>query len=154
MAIKATPKRAARDTKGLTMARRKGRNTARKPATTATGNTASSSTCISARVKASKRSSLPASVRFQSNPLIFELLVGCLITDHGMGSTERDSRKDEAVVFIFIFATAALLGWAAVKPWVKKFISVSFRSFLLLLSWLPRARTEWANFRHKECKGT
>ncbi|MCJ1450265.1 hypothetical protein MMC28_000594 [Mycoblastus sanguinarius] len=31
---------------------------------------------------------------------------------------QRDSRKDEAVVFIFIFATAGLLIWAAVKPWV------------------------------------
>ncbi|CAL8581195.1 hypothetical protein XPA_006895 [Xanthoria parietina] len=31
---------------------------------------------------------------------------------------QRDSRKDEAVVFLFIFATAALLGWAAMKPWI------------------------------------
>ncbi|KAL8661055.1 MAG: hypothetical protein Q9168_008415, partial [Polycauliona sp. 1 TL-2023] len=31
---------------------------------------------------------------------------------------QRDSRKDEAVVFIFIFATAGLLSWAAVKPWI------------------------------------
>ncbi|KAL8910302.1 MAG: hypothetical protein Q9171_004387 [Xanthocarpia ochracea] len=35
---------------------------------------------------------------------------------------KRDSRKDEAVVFIFIFATAGLLGWAAVKPWVGGWI--------------------------------
>ncbi|KAA6412863.1 MAG: hypothetical protein FRX48_03856 [Lasallia pustulata] len=33
---------------------------------------------------------------------------------------QRDSRKDEAVVIFFIFATAGLLGWAAVKPWVDK----------------------------------
>lgn len=33
---------------------------------------------------------------------------------------QRDSRKDEAVVFIFIFATAGLLIWAAIKPWVGK----------------------------------
>ena len=39
--------------------------------------------------------------------------------------TERDSRKDEAVVFIFIFATVGLLGWAAVKPWVGKWAEVS-----------------------------
>lgn len=38
---------------------------------------------------------------------------------------ERDSRKDEAVVFIFIVATAGLLGWAAVKPWVGKWVEVS-----------------------------
>ncbi|KAL8804266.1 MAG: hypothetical protein Q9200_005894, partial [Gallowayella weberi] len=35
---------------------------------------------------------------------------------------QRDSRKDEAVVFIFIAGTASLLGWAAVKPWVGKWI--------------------------------
>ena len=39
--------------------------------------------------------------------------------------TERDSRKDEAVVFIFIFATAGLLIWAAIKPWVGKWVDVS-----------------------------
>lgn len=35
---------------------------------------------------------------------------------------QRDSRKDEAVVFIFIFATAGLLIWAAIKPWVGKWV--------------------------------
>ncbi|KAL8831708.1 MAG: hypothetical protein Q9191_000718 [Dirinaria sp. TL-2023a] len=40
---------------------------------------------------------------------------------------QRDSRKDEVVVFIFIFATAGLLGWAAVKPWVGKWVEVRFR---------------------------
>ena len=39
---------------------------------------------------------------------------------------ERDSRKDEAVVFIFIVATVGLLGWAAVRPWVAKWYEVSF----------------------------
>ena len=34
--------------------------------------------------------------------------------------SERDSLKDETVVVIFIFATAGLLAWAAVKPWVDK----------------------------------
>ncbi|KAI4166592.1 MAG: hypothetical protein LQ346_009094 [Caloplaca aetnensis] len=43
---------------------------------------------------------------------------------------QRDSRKDEAVVFIFIFATASLLGWAALKPW----FDVSFPSFPLFPS--------------------
>ena len=33
---------------------------------------------------------------------------------------ERDSLKDETVVVIFIFATAGLLAWAVVKPWVDK----------------------------------
>ena len=42
-----------------------------------------------------------------------------------LGVTERDSRKDEAVVFIFIFATAGLLIWAAIKPWVGKWVDVS-----------------------------
>jgi hypothetical protein len=31
---------------------------------------------------------------------------------------QRDSAKDEAVVFIFIFATVGLLVYAAVRPWV------------------------------------
>ncbi|KAK3724211.1 hypothetical protein LTR37_001336 [Vermiconidia calcicola] len=33
---------------------------------------------------------------------------------------QRDSAKDQAVVFIFIFATVGLLAWAAMKPWVLK----------------------------------
>jgi hypothetical protein len=33
---------------------------------------------------------------------------------------QRDSTKDEAVVFIFIIATVGLLVWAAVKPWVLR----------------------------------
>ena len=37
---------------------------------------------------------------------------------------ERDSRKDEAVVFIFIVATVGLLGWAAIRPWVAKWYQV------------------------------
>lgn len=39
--------------------------------------------------------------------------------------TERDSRKDEAVVFIFIFATGGLLAWALLKPWIERYIEVS-----------------------------
>jgi len=33
---------------------------------------------------------------------------------------QRDSLKDETVVVIFIFATAGLLAWAVVKPWVDR----------------------------------
>ncbi|KEF58977.1 uncharacterized protein A1O9_03820, partial [Exophiala aquamarina CBS 119918] len=33
---------------------------------------------------------------------------------------QRDSLKDETVVVIFIFATAGLLAWALVKPWVDR----------------------------------
>lgn len=43
--------------------------------------------------------------------------------------TERDSRKDEAVVFIFIFATAGLLGWALIRPWVERWVEVCNFSF-------------------------
>ena len=50
-------------------------------------------------------------------------LVGNLMAD--IEDAERDSRKDEAVVFIFIFATAGLLIWAAIKPWVGKWVDVS-----------------------------
>jgi hypothetical protein len=38
--------------------------------------------------------------------------------------TERDSAKDEAVVFIFIFATVGLLIYAAVRPWAEKWAEV------------------------------
>ena len=37
---------------------------------------------------------------------------------------ERDSRKDEAVVFVFIFATAGLLGWALIRTWVERWVEV------------------------------
>ena len=37
---------------------------------------------------------------------------------------ERDSRKDEAVVFIFIVATGGLLTWALLKPWIERYIEV------------------------------
>ncbi|KAK4553630.1 hypothetical protein LTR86_009426 [Recurvomyces mirabilis] len=33
---------------------------------------------------------------------------------------QRDSTKDQLVVFIFIFATGGLLIWAAIRPWVQK----------------------------------
>ncbi|TKX26271.1 hypothetical protein C1H76_1232 [Elsinoe australis] len=35
---------------------------------------------------------------------------------------QRDSAKDEAVVFLFIFATAGLLTWAAVRPWIQPWL--------------------------------
>ncbi|OJJ46298.1 hypothetical protein ASPZODRAFT_133328 [Penicilliopsis zonata CBS 506.65] len=38
---------------------------------------------------------------------------------------QRDSRKDEAVVFIFIFATSGLLTWAALKPWVERYMEAA-----------------------------
>ncbi|KIW81244.1 hypothetical protein Z517_04269 [Fonsecaea pedrosoi CBS 271.37] len=33
---------------------------------------------------------------------------------------QRDSLKDETVVVIFVFATAGLLAWAVVKPWIDR----------------------------------
>ncbi|KAE8154846.1 hypothetical protein BDV25DRAFT_147092 [Aspergillus avenaceus] len=38
---------------------------------------------------------------------------------------QRDSRKDEAIVFIFIIATGGLLAWAVCKPWVEKYIEAA-----------------------------
>ncbi|PLB44711.1 hypothetical protein P170DRAFT_439958 [Aspergillus steynii IBT 23096] len=35
---------------------------------------------------------------------------------------QRDSRKDEAIVFVFIIATSGLLAWAVFKPWVEKYL--------------------------------
>ncbi|KAL3465397.1 hypothetical protein BJX64DRAFT_65079 [Aspergillus heterothallicus] len=37
---------------------------------------------------------------------------------------QRDSRKDQAIVFIFIIATGSLLVWAVFRPWVQKWIEV------------------------------
>lgn len=34
-------------------------------------------------------------------------------------------------MFIFIFATAGLLIWAAIKPWVGKWVAVSFLDGML-----------------------
>lgn len=59
-------------------------------------------------------------------------------------SLERDSAKDEAVVFIFIFATAGLLIWAGIRPWVGRWIDVS-PSVVIIFStgrWLIRALAE------------
>ncbi|KAH8732392.1 hypothetical protein GQ44DRAFT_735311 [Phaeosphaeriaceae sp. PMI808] len=33
---------------------------------------------------------------------------------------QRDSAKDQAVVFIFIGATLGLLGWAGMRPWLER----------------------------------
>ncbi|KAJ5936409.1 hypothetical protein N7454_005044 [Penicillium verhagenii] len=38
---------------------------------------------------------------------------------------QRDSRKDEAVVFIFIFATGGLLVWALAKPWIERYLEAA-----------------------------
>jgi hypothetical protein len=41
---------------------------------------------------------------------------------------QRDSAKDEAVVFIFITATVGLLVYAAVRPWAEKWAEVGCSS--------------------------
>ncbi|KAL4927913.1 uncharacterized protein BDV17DRAFT_114853 [Aspergillus undulatus] len=38
---------------------------------------------------------------------------------------QRDSRKDEAIVFIFIIATGGLLLWAVFRSWVQKWIEAA-----------------------------
>lgn len=45
---------------------------------------------------------------------------------------ERDSRKDEAVVFLFIFATGGLLAWALAKPWIERYLEVSKASEFII----------------------
>jgi len=35
---------------------------------------------------------------------------------------QRDSAKDQAIVFIFIFATVGLLVYAGLKPWIDRWI--------------------------------
>lgn len=44
---------------------------------------------------------------------------------HGMlTETERDSAKDQAVVWIFILATVGLLSYAGVRPWIDQWAEV------------------------------
>lgn len=45
-------------------------------------------------------------------------------TDTHCPDIERDSQKDEAVVFIFIIATGGLLAWAVLKPWIERYLEV------------------------------
>ncbi|KAF1921148.1 hypothetical protein BDU57DRAFT_38877 [Ampelomyces quisqualis] len=33
---------------------------------------------------------------------------------------QRDSAKDQVIVYVFIVATLGLLGWAGIRPWVAK----------------------------------
>lgn len=47
-----------------------------------------------------------------------------MVANRNLSHIERDSRKDEAVVFIFIFATGGLLTWALLKPWIERYIEV------------------------------
>lgn len=47
-----------------------------------------------------------------------------MVANRNLLHIERDSRKDEAVVFIFIFATGGLLTWALLKPWIERYIEV------------------------------
>lgn len=47
-----------------------------------------------------------------------------------MVSIERDSHKDQAVVFIFIIATAGLLLWAVIKPCAERWIRVCMSTIL------------------------
>jgi hypothetical protein len=39
-------------------------------------------------------------------------------------ASERDSAKDQAVVYIFIFATVGLLSYAAIRPWIDQWAAV------------------------------
>ena len=40
------------------------------------------------------------------------------------GRVERDSTKDQTVVFVFIIATVSLLAWALAKPFVGGWMHV------------------------------
>ncbi|KAJ5250934.1 hypothetical protein N7489_001344 [Penicillium chrysogenum] len=51
---------------------------------------------------------------------------------------QRDSRKDETVVFIFIFATCGLLAWAACKPWIERYVEAARER----RSYIPVAETD------------
>lgn len=45
------------------------------------------------------------------------------MADHSF-RLERDSTKDQTIVFIFIIATGGLLAWAIFKPWIEKWVEV------------------------------
>lgn len=60
-------------------------------------------------------------------------------------SKERDSAKDQAVVYIFIIATVGLLSYAAIRPWVEQWtevglIPVEFMKIIPALTSGQRAR--------------
>lgn len=38
---------------------------------------------------------------------------------------QRDSAKDQAIVFTFIFVTVGLLIWAVIRPWAETYLEVS-----------------------------
>ncbi|CAF9933665.1 MAG: hypothetical protein HETSPECPRED_008734 [Heterodermia speciosa] len=59
---------------------------------------------------------------FTSPPSIYQLRQSLRLQLTHTITPERDSRKDEAVVYIFIVATAGLLSWAAIKPWVGRWV--------------------------------
>lgn len=58
---------------------------------------------------------------------------------------ERDSRKDEAIVFIFIFATSGLLAWALLGPWLQKWLQVCLLYHVILV--------RWCMLTHSGCEG-
>lgn len=45
---------------------------------------------------------------------------------------QRDSAKDQAVVFIFIGATVGLLGWAGLRPWIEGWREARLRLIRML----------------------
>lgn len=53
---------------------------------------------------------------------------GAKETDISTICFQRDSAKDEIIVFIFIFATVGLLIWAAIRPWVGRWYEVRSQS--------------------------
>lgn len=57
---------------------------------------------------------------------------------------QRDSAKDKAVVYIFIFATVGLLVWAVIRPWAEPWIEVWINADLpkeqLLNDWVESQR--------------
>jgi len=50
-----------------------------------------------------------------------------MLTGFGLDDVERDSVKDQAVVVIFIITTGGLLIYAAVRPWVNRWLVRSYK---------------------------
>ena len=69
------------------------------------------------------------------------------------GGIERDSSKDEAVVFIFIIATVGLLGWALVRPFVRRWMEVRLFSPYSLPNVSYWKETDWSDNSKRKSEG-
>jgi putative Mn2+ efflux pump MntP len=83
--------------------------------------------------------------------VVFDVVKGKRLT----WSTERDSTKDQAVVFMFILATVGLLTYAVVRPWIDQWKEVGHIVFcycgmVLIMAQKARERSSYIPVRNTE----